>query len=94
MKRISLPRLRPLSIGSRQLNELANDIVTEQLKEALDQREIATEAEQLENAVADLRLAFGVDARRDAWSSVEHEAEIVKQLDRVQHQLQGHHRCV
>ena len=77
-----------LSIGSRQLNELANDIVTEQLKEALDQREIATEAEQLENAVADLRLAFGVEARRDAWSAVEHEAEIVKHMARVQHQLQ------
>ncbi len=76
-----------LSIGSRQLNELANDIVMEQLKDARDQPELATEAEKLENAVADLRLAFGVDGRRDAWSVVEHEEEVVKQMDRVTFQL-------
>ena len=77
-----------LSLGSRQLNELANDIVMEQLKDAMDQPELATEAEQLENAVADLRLAFGVDGRRDAWSAVEHEAEVRQQMERVEGQLQ------
>jgi len=76
-----------LSIGSRQLNELANDIVMEQLKDAMDQPELSTEAEKLENAVADLRLAFGIDGRRDAWSAVEHEEEVAKQMDRVKKQL-------
>ena len=76
-----------LSLGSRSLNELANDIVMEQLKDARDQPELATEAEQLENAVADLRLAFGLDGRRDAWSVVEKEEEVAKQMDRVGRQL-------
>lgn len=76
-----------LSLGSRQLNDLANDIVMEQLKDARDQPELATEAEQLENAVADLRLAFGVDGRKDSWSAVEHQDEVVKQIKRVGVQL-------
>ncbi|MFZ4703942.1 MAG: ATP-dependent DNA helicase, partial [Candidatus Methylumidiphilus sp.] len=76
-----------LSIGSRQLNELANDIVMEQLKDAMDQPELAQEAEKLENAVADLRLAFGVDGRRDGWSAVEKDEEVSKQMERVRMQL-------
>ncbi|MDD5034532.1 MAG: ATP-dependent DNA helicase [Methylococcaceae bacterium] len=76
-----------LSIGSRQLNELAGDIVMEQLKDARDQPELANSAEQLENAVADLRLALGVDNRREAWSVVEHEEEVFHQIDRVKGQL-------
>ena len=76
-----------LSIGSRQMNELANDIVMEQLKDARDQPELASEAEKLENAVADLRLAFGVDGRREAWNVVALEEEVAKQVDRVGKQL-------
>ena len=76
-----------LSIGSRQLNELANDIVMEQLKDARDQPELASEAEKLENAVADLRLAFGVDGRRDAWNVVALEEDVAKQMERVKKQL-------
>ena len=76
-----------LSIGSRQLNELANDIVIEQLKDARDQPELATEAEKLENAVADLRLALGVNYRREAWSAMEHEEEVCRQMDKVRGQL-------
>jgi ATP-dependent DNA helicase DinG len=53
----------------------------------MDQPGLATEAEKLENAVADLRLAFGVDGRRDAWSAVENEEEVTKQMARVRNQL-------
>jgi len=76
-----------LSIGARQLNELANDIVTEQLKDARDQPELATEAERLENAVADLRLALGAGERREAWSVVEKQESVIEELDRVRLQL-------
>ncbi len=76
-----------LSIGSRQLNELAGDIVIEQLKDARDQPELAAEAEKLENAVADLRLALGVNDRREAWSAMEEEEGVRKQMDKVCGQL-------
>jgi ATP-dependent DNA helicase DinG len=76
-----------LSIGARQLNELANDIVVEQLKDARDQTELAAEAEKLENAVADLRLALGLGERRDAWSAVENNEDVIKEIDRVRGQL-------
>jgi ATP-dependent DNA helicase DinG len=76
-----------LSISARQLNELANDTVVEQLKDARDQPELATEAEKLEHAVADLRLALGVGERRETWGTVEHNADVVKEIDRVRGQL-------
>ncbi len=76
-----------LSIGARQLNELANDIVVEQLKDARDQPDLATEAERLENAVADLRLALGLGERREAWSAVENNEEVITEIDRMRGQL-------
>lgn len=76
-----------LSLSARQLNELANDIVMEQLKDARDQPELAAEAEKLENAVADLRLAFGTGERRDTWSAVEHDHSVNQELERVRAQL-------
>jgi len=76
-----------LSISARQLNELAHDIVMEQLKDARDQPEISTEAERLENAVADLRLALGLGERREAWSAVEHQEGVMLEVDRVRLQL-------
>ncbi len=76
-----------LSISARQLNELANDIVVEQLKDARDQPELATEAERLENAVADLRLVLGVGERREAWSAVENNEEVINEIAYVRGQL-------
>ena len=57
------------------------------MKDARDQPELATEAEKLENAVADLRLTLGLGERREAWSAVEHNEEVTKEMDRVCGQL-------
>ena len=65
-----------LSVTSRQLNELADDIVTEQLKDAKDQADLADQAEKLEHLVAELRLVLGDDGRREAWRAVEAQEEI------------------
>jgi ATP-dependent DNA helicase DinG len=72
-----------LSISARQLNELANDIVVEQLKDARDQPELASEAEKLENIVADLRLVLGMGERREAWSAVEKNPEVIEEVGRL-----------
>lgn len=67
-----------LSITSRQLNELASDTVTEQLNGAGDQPEIGLAADKLEKEVDNLRNVFGLDARREAWSSV--DEAVIEQL--------------
>lgn len=76
-----------LSLGSRQLHELAKDIVIEQLKDARDQPELAQEAEKLEHAAADLRLALGMEARREAWSAVADDGDVNVEMERVRGQL-------
>ena len=78
-----------LSVTSRQLNELAGDIATEQLKDARDQPELTRAAERLEHRVADLRLALGAEGRREAWRAVEIEEEVSRALDGVRAQLEG-----
>ncbi|MFN2309408.1 MAG: ATP-dependent DNA helicase [Gammaproteobacteria bacterium] len=59
-----------MSIGSRQLTELAQDSVREHLREAGDTADLPAAAAALETAVADLRLAFGPGVRRQPWSEV------------------------
>lgn len=76
-----------LSISSRQLNELANDMVIEQLKDARDQPELAQSAGKLELAVSDLRLALGVEARRAAWKSMEDDPNVLEKLASLRSQL-------
>lgn len=78
-----------LSIGARQLNELAHDTVVEHLKDARDQSELASEAEKLERLTADLRLALGADGRREAWSAAARDEEVVVGVDKVLDQLRA-----
>jgi len=78
-----------LSLSSRQLNELANDIAIEQSKDARDQTELAQGAERLELAVDDLRQAFGLEPRREAWSAVENDAPLIERLNLLRDQLRA-----
>jgi ATP-dependent DNA helicase DinG len=78
-----------LSLSARQLNELANDIVTEQLKDARDQLELAQGAKKLELKVDELRLALGMEARREAWAAVEHETAVIEKMDLLRQQLRA-----
>ena len=59
-----------LTLGSRQLDELARDSLEEHLREAGDMGEIAAAGDALKKAVADLRLALGRQPRRGAWREV------------------------
>jgi ATP-dependent DNA helicase DinG len=76
-----------LSLSSRQLSELANDIVLEQSKDARDQPQLVHDAEKLELAVNDLRWAFGPEPRREAWTAVEHDALVIERLNVLRSQL-------
>ncbi|WP_126454212.1 ATP-dependent DNA helicase [Sulfuriflexus mobilis] len=60
-----------LRLSSRQLNELASDTISEQLKEAGEAKAIAAAAEAMQKAVADLRLAFGEAPQRSPWQAMQ-----------------------
>jgi ATP-dependent DNA helicase DinG len=59
-----------LSVSSRQFEELARDTLVEQRREARDFEALAERAEALAKAVAELRLALGIEPRRAAWQMV------------------------
>ena len=68
-------------ISSRQLLDLCRDVAGEQMHEAPDMKELREAADELENAVRNFRLAFGVDTRRDAWAEVREEPALVREMD-------------
>ncbi|MDO6460175.1 ATP-dependent DNA helicase [Granulosicoccaceae sp. 1_MG-2023] len=67
-------------ISSRQLLDLSRDVIGEQMHEAPDMRELRDGADELETAVRNFRLAFGVDTRRDAWAEVRDEEAVVREM--------------
>ncbi len=60
-----------LSLSSHQLIGLCRDTVAEEMKEHSDVAALLPAAQALEKALADFRLAFGVEPRRDAWEKLE-----------------------
>jgi ATP-dependent DNA helicase DinG len=59
-----------INVGGQQLLALARDSVAEELREGSAVADLMPTAERLERLVADLRLTFGADTRRAAWSAV------------------------
>ncbi len=78
-----------LSLGSRQLSDLANDIVAERLKDAKDMPGLRDEAERLERLTDDLRLSLGEGARRDAWHAVASDPAVSEVLGELRRHLAG-----
>jgi len=76
-----------LSIGSRQLSELADDIAAERFKDAKDMPILLDEADRLSRQAEDLRLALGEGARRDAWHAVAEDPLVKEILGQISEQL-------
>jgi ATP-dependent DNA helicase DinG len=55
------------SLTGRQLLELARDSEAEAFQEAKDMQDIGNEANKLQSAVHNMRLALGMDLRRSPW---------------------------
>ncbi len=75
------------SLSSHQLSSLARDAIAEDVKEHSGIGELPTAAHALEKAVADFRLAFGVEPRRDAWNRLENAKAIHAALAELKSQL-------
>ncbi len=76
-----------LSVGGRQLLDLAYDATAEQLREAGDMEDIPRAGECLEKAVLDLRQALGPELRRAAWHEVAGKPEVAAACQAVQEGL-------
>ncbi|MCB1858661.1 MAG: ATP-dependent DNA helicase [Gammaproteobacteria bacterium] len=77
------------SVSSRQLLELVRDTETEYLREAGDIPEIPKQAARLGKAVRDLRLVFGIEARRVPWLEAAADQRVVQALTQVGTELDG-----
>ncbi len=73
-----------LGLSGRQLLELARDTEMEYRCEAGDVPEFLELIEALSKATRDMRLAFGVDMRRGAWSEISADRQITLGLERLQ----------
>ena len=71
------------SLSGRQLQELARDTLVEVHKGAKDVPALIERAEALKKSAGDLRLAFGLETRRGAWSEVADNPSIERQLAQV-----------
>ena len=77
-----------VTIGAKQLNDLAQDAQIEYHKDATDIPALRTAAEDLEHEIKDLRLAFGIELKRGEWREIENNPRISGGLSTVKEQLQ------
>ncbi|MEJ2060138.1 MAG: ATP-dependent DNA helicase [Gammaproteobacteria bacterium] len=75
------------SLGSRQLLDLAQDTVAEQIAEAHDMTALRTLAADLEKATRDFRLLMGREGQRAAWQPMTERREIADGLQTLQDNL-------
>jgi ATP-dependent DNA helicase DinG len=71
------------TVSGRQLQELAKDTIIETHKEAKDTPQLLERAEALKKSAGDLRLAFGLESRRGAWSEVADNPSVEQHLQQV-----------
>jgi len=64
--------------SSRQLNNIINDSIAEQVKDAPDMHSIRDSCDALKTTMAQFRLALGADSQRDAWSKIENKPTLKK----------------
>ncbi len=77
-----------ITVGAKQLNDLAQDAQMEYFKDATDIPALRTACEDLEHEIKDLRLAFGIELKRGEWLEIENNPKIFAGLNAVKEQLQ------
>lgn len=72
------------TLSTRQLHDLARDIELESHREGGPPPELLAAAERVGKGARDLRLAFGVEARRAPWTEVAAAPDVASALDGLQ----------
>ncbi|GAB4507925.1 MAG: ATP-dependent DNA helicase [Sulfuricaulis sp.] len=76
-----------ISLSSHQLASLCRDAIAEDLKEHSGVVGLPPAAQSVEKALADFRLAFGVEPRRDAWDKLENAKAVHAALAELKSRL-------
>jgi ATP-dependent DNA helicase DinG len=77
-----------VTVGAKQLNDLAQDALMEYFKDATDIPALRTACEDLEHEIKDLRLAFGIELKRGEWQDIVSNPKLSGGLQSVKEQMQ------
>ncbi|VAW58453.1 DinG family ATP-dependent helicase YoaA [hydrothermal vent metagenome] len=69
--------------SSRQLNNLINDCIAEQIKDAPESIEIRDACDELKTSMAQFRLALGTDNQRDGWAKIKFKPALQKAKENI-----------
>lgn len=75
------------TISSRQISNLASDVVAEQIKDVPDMTELRDLADEVKKSAQDFRLALGDDNQRDAWLKIQNKAAIEQSRNDLQSKI-------
>ncbi|NOQ14707.1 MAG: DEAD/DEAH box helicase, partial [Methyloprofundus sp.] len=78
-----------ISLGSKQISELANDALMEFHQGAKDMPDLRVASENLTHEMKDMRLAFGMDMKRGDWKEIEANPKVMQGLTRLQEHLEA-----
>ncbi|MCK5355617.1 MAG: ATP-dependent DNA helicase, partial [Methyloprofundus sp.] len=78
-----------VSLGSKQISDLANDALMEYFQDAKDMPDLRVASENLTHEIKDMRLAFGLDITRGDWKEIEHNPKIMEGMARLQEHLEA-----
>ncbi len=76
-----------LSLGSKQISDLAHDALMEYHQDAKDMPDLRVASENLEHEVKDMRLSFGMEIKRGDWKEIAENPKIIQGLSRLQEHL-------
>ena len=76
-----------VTLSSRQLQELAQDSISEYVRETAEPQGLPDTARAVERAVQDVRLSMGKGEQRSPWSKLANDKELIERLDRLRESL-------
>ena len=74
--------------SSRKINNLINDSIAEQIKDAPDMPQIRDDCDRLKIALSNFRLALGADNQRDAWNKIANKPALKQARQGIETELQ------
>jgi len=76
-----------VTLSSRQLQELAQDSISEYVRETAESEGLPDTARSVERALQDVRLSMGKGEQRSPWSKLANDKELSERLDRLRESL-------
>ncbi len=69
--------------SSRQINNLINDSIAEQIKDAPDMVEIRDACDDIKTSMAEFRLALGTDSQREGWNKIKYKPALTRAREKL-----------